>query len=191
MCVKWKRYHSNQKILEWWLVGKQNTHNHILCIGEHEENLLRSGYVTIEMCDYSSQIIPIEPCFLPDGGLILKMMNAVGYSNALAIYPDEYMSNGDLGSEQVGRGSFLNNTLIFKDFADLPMLIDNYKLAMANRSNQRANAERQTVTGRLSHMFDDTSAILSGQGDFNTNGKSLLEDGIIMFSVEASRFEHS
>lgn len=139
-----------------------------------EMHLVRSEYATCEMSSWDSQMVPLPLEHMPDIGIKLKMMNSVGYANTVAIYPDEWCERQDDGAGQVGGGSFLNTALIFKDWTEIPMLIDNYKLSMANSANQRAYAESRTLSGRLNSINKE----LSGQGssDPYKNGQDLFVD---------------
>lgn len=148
----------------------------------NEKHLVRSEYCTIEMMDYSGQLVPLDPAFMPSTGIELMMYNATGYSNSVAVFPRNWANNSDSGDGQVQGGAFLNNALWFKDFANLPVLIDNYKLSLANSANQRAYAESRTLSGRVESIQKEVTKLptggLNNAQDLFVDAYSLLGGGI-------------
>lgn len=140
-----------------------------------EMHLCRSEYATCEMTAWDGQLVPLPLEHMPDKGIQLQMMNAVGYSNTVAIYPDSWCERADDGSGQVKDGSFLNTALIFKNWTSIPMLIDNYKLSLAQSANQRSYAESRTLTGRMNNISQELGDFASGQGSFQ-RGQDLFVD---------------
>src|SRR5699024_7094204 len=51
-------------------------------------------------------------------------------------------------------GSFLNDAIFIKNFDDVPIMIDNYNLAMSKSANQRKHTESKLASNRLSNIAD-------------------------------------
>lgn len=130
-------------------------------IDEGKSYLLRSGYCNIEMYDYAGQQVAIEVEFLPDGELKFTGMNSIGYHNELAVYPDKLKSRDEKGSTGTAdlnvQGTSLNNALHITTFDDVPILIDNYRLSLANNAHQRQLAESKQLSSRVDNVLTGSS----------------------------------
>lgn len=123
-------------------------------LDEQDEHLLRSEYGTIELYNYNGEQVIVNLSQLNrNTGLSFKMRTVGGYTNEIAIYLDDYKSN------KIGVSSFLNDALFFKDFDDVPILVDNYSLALSQNANQRALAESNLFTGKVQRIFDKENTL--------------------------------
>ena len=69
------------------------------------------------------------------------------------IYIDRYRSVG------IGNGSYVNDSITFDTFDDMPMLIDNYQLGMAKTANQRKLTESKLLTNQVGTIMDNNADI--------------------------------
>lgn len=145
-------------------------------LGWEDDLFLRSEYATLEITSYDGQLMALDLAGMPDSGLKLKMMNVIGYANEVRIYPAEWNSNGDNDSNTlIEKGSFLGQAIVFSNWTQLPMLIDNYKLSLANSANQRAYAESRVLSGRLNSVQRELGDI-NRSGLTASNGQDLFVD---------------
>lgn len=127
---------------------------------ENDLHLLRSGYTTIEAYSWDGQAMLLEAEQLDrETGLQFHVFTSFGYFNQIAIYPQMYQADSDENVDDVPRGTFLNNAIIYNNFSELPVLIDNYKLSLANSANKRKLAESRQLTGRVSSITDKNSSL--------------------------------
>ena len=142
-----------------------------------EKHLLRNEYTTIEAYSWDGQQLTIDTGLLhASSGLKFKAMQVIGYKNQVAIYLEGYKSN-DPGIE----GSFLNDAIVFSNFDEIPILIDNYNLSLANSANQRALTESKLLSNRVGNIlnpkadlktrFMDAASLVSGFSLSNIFGK--------------------
>lgn len=153
-------------------------------IGENETYLFRSEYCSIEMNDYSGQQVAIEPQYLPDKGLEFTGQNAIGYHNEISVYPIEYMSRketGDVGTADTNmKGTNLNLAIHINAFDEVPMLVDNYKLSLAQSANQRQLAESKLLSKRVDN-------VLNGSGNNGMQGR-LMDAANLLSNVSFNAF---
>lgn len=124
---------------------------------ETEPHLLRSEYVTIEVYSYDGQQILVNPGKIDTvNGLRFGLVNTIGYVNQVGIYllnnENRVGKETDVGEFKAGK--FLNNAIMFNNWTELPMLIDNYKLSLSQNANQRQLAEDRLISGRVSNILD-------------------------------------
>lgn len=142
-----------------------------------EKHLLRNEYTTIECYAWDGQQLIIDTGLLhKDKGLNFKAMQVVGYKNQVAIYLDGYKT-----SDANIQGSFLNDAIIFSNFDEIPILVDNFNLSLANTANQRKLTESKLLTNRVSNILDpkadlktrfmDAASLVSGFSLSNLFGK--------------------
>lgn len=118
-------------------------------LDEEDEHLLRNEYATIELYNFTGGQLLIDPSQLNrDTGLKIKGISVGGYKNELAIMVEDYKGRFQTIS------SFLNDSLFFKDFDDVPILIDNYQLALSRSAHQREYAESNLLTGKIKRIFE-------------------------------------
>ncbi|BDU78951.1 phage tail protein [Tetragenococcus phage phiYA5_2] len=143
---------------------------------ETEGHLLRNEYTTTELYSYDGQRIMI------DNGLInrdtsvknkLHVMTNAGYHNEFAFYYTNYMrqtnEHHDTGVKD--GGMFLNNAIVWNTFNEIPMLIDNYQLGLAQNAHQRELAEDKLLSSRIEGVTDE-----------DASPRSRLMDGISLLS---------
>lgn len=148
-------------------------------------HLLRTEYTTIEIYSWDSQSILLDPAFLDEvNGLVFQAVVSIGYDNQIAIYPKNYQStSSETNDGNIGKGTFLNNAIIYKNFTELPVLIDNYKLSLASSANTRQLAEDRQISGRVKNLANPTSSIESKFFD----AYSMVSSGLNLASF-ASKF---
>lgn len=121
---------------------------------QEDLHMLRNEYVTIEFYTYDGQSMLLD-CSLLDiaTGIDLQVMYMTGYTNEIVIYPKNYnTTTNEKTSGKYQKGSFLNNALRFNTFDDLPVIVDNYNLALSKSANQRALTESKLLSGRVKNI---------------------------------------
>ena len=119
---------------------------------EQEQHLLRNEYTTTELYNYSGGQLYIDNGQLnPTRGLSYWMDLITGYKTEMKVYVDNYRVNENPSDNG---GSYVNDSLVYDQFDDIPMLIDTYELAMAKSANRRELAESKLVTNRIQSVLD-------------------------------------
>lgn len=131
-------------------------------------------YTYIEMTCFNGSQFIIKPQAIKSKDLLIRMMNFVGAQPRLAYYVDEYNSRTDNGltirGEEKATGEFLDASLIVGNFPQLPVMIDNYMLYMANNANSFAlsntinnyNKKEAVALGAIEGGMGIASSALSG-----------------------------
>lgn len=124
---------------------------------EQDRHLLRNEYTTTELYNYSGGQLFVDNGLLnPSRGLSFWIDIITGYHTEMKVYIDQYrvetnpINNG---------GSYVNDSLVFNQFDDIPMLIDTFDLAMAKTANQRELAESKLVTNRVQNVLDPNASL--------------------------------
>ena len=116
---------------------------------EEDKHLLRNEYTTSEVYTFNGDQLFIDNGQLSDKyGLFFRSSYVMGYHNEVAVYIENYKSVDDED------GSFLNDAIFIKNFDDVPIMIDNYNLAMSKSANQRKHTESKLASNRLSNIAD-------------------------------------
>ena len=115
-----------------------------------DKHLFRNEYTTSEVYNYSGGQLFIDNGQLnEDAGLSYYIDIITGHHNEMKLFVDRYrVARGFL------QGSYVNDSLIFDQFDDVPMLIDTFGLSMAKNANQRALAESKLVTNRIGNIMN-------------------------------------
>lgn len=122
---------------------------------DKEKHLLRSEYTTSEFYSWDGQQLVLDNAFLPDTGLQVKSISIVGYENEVAFFVYDYKSDiSEHKDSKIHTGTFLNNAIIYKSFNEVPILVDNYQLALSKNANQRQLAESKLITNRVENILD-------------------------------------
>lgn len=116
-------------------------------------HLLRNGYFTFELTDFSGNIVPLEPSKLYQG-LKFRAVATIGYNNLLKIYPIGY--NNELGEK---KGTYLNVNLSFIEFNKMSTVIDTAKLEWAKGAYNRELDNSKTISGRAQKIMDSNSSV--------------------------------
>lgn len=117
-----------------------------------EKHLLRSGYCTAEVYSWDGQELNINLGQIdPAEGIQFKALNVIGYANKISFYLKNYQASTADGSDNktVDNGSFLNSSITYENFDEVPVLVDNYKLGMAKNAHQRQLSEDRLLTNRV------------------------------------------
>lgn len=122
---------------------------------EQTIELFRKPYTSVEMTNYQGQIIDIDPAYLPDSGLEIFGQTTIGFDNEAYFYPYNYKQEGENQIGAVTPGTYIHNAMVFNQWDDVPMLIDNYSLSKAQNANQRALAENNLVSGQAGNVVDN------------------------------------
>lgn len=117
-----------------------------------EKHLLRNEYGTLEVYNWVGESLDLDLGFLPSTGLKFHMVTSIGYSNKISIFPLNWAADGETNQGNVKAGTFLNNSLNFSNWTEVPVLVDNYNLGLAMNANKRALAEANTLTGRVKNI---------------------------------------
>ena len=128
---------------------------------DQDQHLLRSEYTTTEVYTFNGQQLLLDNGLLnPRVGLQFNMSQVIGFHNEVHFYVRGYQTDkgmpADIGFKY---GTFLNNSISFDQFDDVPMLVDNYNLALANNANQRELAESQQPTNRVENVMDSSASL--------------------------------
>lgn len=137
---------------------------------EEDMHLLRSEYTTTEFYTMDGQSLFIDNGYLDSMGVMMRAQIVTGYKNEIRVFPEGYKSgsfniandnteklNADGGGLQ--KGAYLNNALVFNSFDEIPILIDNYKLNLANNANRRNLAESRLLTNQVKNVLDPSANI--------------------------------
>lgn len=117
-----------------------------------DRHLLRNEYTTTEVYTWDGQQLFIDNGQLTDKyGLFFRSVFVSGFHNEIGIYVEGYKGIESLPTRE---GSFLNDAIYFKNFDDIPILIDNYNLSLSKSANQRQLAESRLVTNRIKSVGD-------------------------------------
>lgn len=160
----------------------------VLKIPKDETHLLRSGYSTLEINTWNGEKLDLDFGDMPPvSGIKFMLMTSLGYSNEIKIYPTNWKSNGDQGDQAVDTGSFLNDSISFSNFTELPILIDNYKASLAGSANTRAFNNSQTSIGRVKNisnsLADPNQNTLEKATSIFTDAYSLMGGGFSLATI--------
>lgn len=125
----------------------------MLNIKPQDEHLLRAGYATIELTDYKGQTLAIDLSKVEDLRCTFKVL--LGYKNEIRLVVDGY------GSRNKGQASgyYLNYSLGFVDFDEMPIMINNADLTLAKSAYSRELSNSRTISGRLGKIAGADSSI--------------------------------
>src|SRR5690606_12814221 len=117
-----------------------------------DQHLLRSEYTTSEIYNYSGGQLFIDNGQLNlDKGLTYSMDIITGYHTEMKLFVDNYRMERGTGNRE---GSYINDSLAFAQFDDVPMLNNNFDLGMSKNTNQRELDESKLITNKLSNIYD-------------------------------------
>ena len=133
-----------------------------------DKHLLRNEYTTTELYNYSGGALLVDNGQLNlDYGLTYMVDLVTGYHNEVKLYVDKYRVE-----RGVQEGSYINDSLSFTQFDDMPMLIDTFGLSMAKTANQRQLTESKLLSNRLGNVTDKNASLK----DRFMNGASLISN---------------
>ena len=124
------------------------------------KHLIRNEYFTIECYDWNGGNMLLDAGKITEEtGIKFKTKSIVGYHNEVRVYPVDYNKGeveqpilGQDGTILIDTGSFLNTSLVYNDFAEVPVLIDNGILGQSQQANKMANSERQLIGNRVKNI---------------------------------------
>lgn len=123
-----------------------------------DRHLLRNEYTTTELYNYSGGQLFIDNGQLnPSRGLDFQADIITGHHTEMMVYVDAYRVNGGIYSQR--SGSYVNDSLVYSQFDDVPMLIDNFSLSMAKNANRRELAESKLVTNRVGNVMNPNASL--------------------------------
>ena len=135
-----------------------------------DKHLLRNEYTTTELYNYSGGQLFIDNGQLNDPrGLAYSVDLITGYHNEMKVFIDQYRNENN---PSFNGGSYVNDSLVFNEFDDIPMLIDNFGLSLSKSANQRQLAESKLVSNRISSVLDPNADLK----DRFFNGASLISN---------------
>lgn len=129
---------------------------------DKEKHLMRSGYCNIELKTFNGQTVPIQPEFLTESlGIDINAFIVTGFDNEIRVHPLKYKTESETGSQHEDfpklDGTALETSVSYNNFDSVPILVDNYKLSLANNAHQRELTNSQQLTNRLSNVFTGSS----------------------------------
>lgn len=127
--------------------------------GEVPPFIKREEYGNITLTDWSGQTVEYNPAFLPSDGLQIYGQSTFGYHNEIRVFADRYQSDNENSVDGLWRGAYTMNGLIFNQFDDIPVLVDNYKLSYAQSAHQRALANSKTLSGRINQITSPNTSV--------------------------------
>ena len=135
-----------------------------------DKHLLRNEYTTTELYNYSGGQLFIDNGQLNHPrGLAYTVDIITGYHNEMKVFIDQYRNENN---PSFNGGSYVNDSLVFNEFDDIPMLIDNFGLSLSKSANQRQLAESKLVSNRISSVLDPNADLK----DRFFNGASLISN---------------
>lgn len=129
---------------------------------EAPEYLMRGEYANIEMTAWNGQRANYEPQYLPkDYQVGVHAQSVFGYHNEIRIFVDRYKESpyGEAGNNYIPHGTYINDGIVFDAFDDIPVLIDNYKLAKANTAHQRAYENSNQLSSQVKRVTDSNNSL--------------------------------
>lgn len=122
-----------------------------------DKHLLRNEYATAELYNYSGGQFFVDLGQLNnEKGLAYAVDLITGYHTEIKIFIERYRS--ETGNYAID-GSYINDSLAFNEFDDVPMLIDNFNLSMSKSANQRALTESKLVSNRIGNVMDKNASL--------------------------------
>lgn len=125
-----------------------------------DKHLLRSEYTTTEIYSWDGQSLLIDNGLLNEKtGLQFDSKNVIGYKNQFSFFIQDYKTQKTNDSYDYMEGSFLNDSIVFSNFDEIPILIDNYNLSLAQNANKRGLAESKLLSNRLASIKDPNADV--------------------------------
>lgn len=124
------------------------------------KHLIRNEYFTIECYDWGGGSLLLDAGKITEEtGIKFRTKSIIGYHNEVRVYPVDYNKGATEqpikdtnGNILIDTGSFLNTALVYNDFAEVPVLIDNGILGQSQQANKMANSERQLIGNRVKNI---------------------------------------
>lgn len=146
-------------------------------------HLLRNEYTTLEFYTWDGQQLLIDNAFVDrKNGVKLQIETMYGYYNEFRVFLKDYKTTEqekdiNLSSEagndnKLYKGTFLNNSLVFSTFVEIPTLINTGELRLAESANTRSLTESKLITNRLQNVANPKADLTSRLYD----SMSLLSD---------------
>ena len=133
-----------------------------------DNHLINHNYFKILATNWSGRQVTIEPEMLPSRGLEMHYQGVVGYDNKAVFYVEEYGSSAETGQKDYNydgkkslstpRGMYLDASLQFDAWDTLPIMIDNYKMSLANSAYQRKLTENNMIQGQVGNVLNPESS---------------------------------
>lgn len=123
--------------------------------------MLRGEYANIELTGWNGQRSIYEPQYLYNYQFTVKAQSVFGYHNEIRVFVDEYKTSpvGENTPANIPRGTYVNDGIVFDSFDDIPVLIDNYKLAKANTAHQRQYNNSNQLSSQIKRVGDSSNSL--------------------------------
>ena len=160
-------------------INKELNHNmndlyNIMNISDDLRHLARNEYMTIELYNYTGQQLLIEPNYLNrNTGLIFDTFGITAIKNEIVVYIHNYRTQ-----QQNVIGSYVNDSIMFNEFDDLPKIIDSTNLTYSMNANRRELAQSKLITNRAKNIIDTQSDVKSKLFDVMSIASNLSLTGI-------------
>lgn len=166
-----------------------------LCFGFSETDpafLLRGEYASIELTSWTGQRAIYDPAFLKDYVFTVKAQSVFGYHNEIRTYVEDYQTSpgGEQTPTNIPRGTYVNNGLVFDAFDDIPILVDQYRLAKASSAHQRAYNDSNQITGQAKRVFDGSNSLKDRLSAALSLTTSLIGGNVVANAVSRFNSEH-
>lgn len=124
------------------------------------KHLIRNEYFTIECYDWGGGSMLLDAGKITEKtGIKFRTKSIIGYHNEVRVYPVDYNKGENEqpikstdGTILIDTGSYLNTSIVYNDFAEVPVLVDNGILGQSQQANKMANSERQLIGNRLNNI---------------------------------------
>ena len=138
-----------------------------------DKHLLRNEYTTTEIYSWDGQALLIDNGLLNEKiGIQFGSKNVIGYKNQFSIFVQQYKNQNWKSGDSIMDGSFLNDSIVFSKFDEIPILVDNYNLSLAQNANKRELAESKLLSNRMDNVKDKNADVK----DRFMNASSLLSN---------------
>lgn len=133
---------------------------------EQEAHLLRSEYCTAEFYAYDGNELLVDLGQLDEEtGIVFEFDSVLGYENKLAMYPKNYRVSDyhrSNNNDPKRAGSYLNDSLIFDKFDEIPVLLDTANYNKAMTAYQRSYQEDQYNKSFMRGVASLGGSVLTG-----------------------------
>ncbi len=141
-----------------------------------EKHLLRNEYATFEIYTYDGQNLNIDLGKLDENtGIKFRVEDIVGYDNEIRVHLENYkadttnyiLDRPGAGFEHVNpnidgkyrQGSYFNDSIYFKNWDTIPVLVDTGRLNLSKNANLRRYAESNLITNEAKRVIQPNNTL--------------------------------
>ena len=162
-----KKGHSKTQIDESLSKTKEELYEIFNIKNEEEAHLFRNGYCDIEFYTWDGKSLQVDVSQLQKNeNMQVYYEGVIGFKNEFHYFIEGYKYNrsfleNNLQGNFNKHSSYLNDSITITDFDEVPILVDNYKLALSKNANQRTLEESKLLTNRVKNIFDNSASLTS------------------------------